>query len=189
MGPMCRVLGVSRSGYYAWRQRAPSQRAQANARLVADIREVHGISRGTYGSLRVHAALKRRGVVCGHNRVARLMHCEGIVGKSPRRKHLDELLADIPELAVVIDSFEQKVQRPRDPDEQKGFYSGKKKTHTLKSQVAVDEETGRIVDVSASVPGPTPDVTLLDQSGLLSRLPEGLGALGDAGYQGCQQRW
>jgi hypothetical protein len=105
-----------------------------------------------------------------------------------RRKHLDELLADIPELAVVIDSFEQKVQRPRDPVEQKGHYSGKKKTHTLKSQVSVDEETGRIVDVSESVPGPTSDVTLLDQSGLLDRLPEGLAALGDAGYQGIGKR-
>ncbi len=84
---MCRVLGVSRSGYYAWRKRAPSQRAQANARLIADIRDVHQASRGTYGSPRVHAALKRRSVVCGHNRVARLMRCEGLVGKSPRRKH------------------------------------------------------------------------------------------------------
>ncbi len=105
-----------------------------------------------------------------------------------RRKHLDELLAAIPELAVVIDSFEQKVQRPCDPDAQQGHYSGKKKAHTLKSQVAVDEETGQIVDVSESVPGPTPDITLLDRSGLLDRLPEGLGALGDAGYQGIDKR-
>lgn len=105
-----------------------------------------------------------------------------------RRKQLDNLLTDIPELAVVIDSFEQKVQRPRDPDEQKGHYSGKKKTHTLKSQVAVDEESGRIVDVSESVPGPTPDICLLDRSGLLNRLPEGLAALGDAGYQGIDKR-
>jgi hypothetical protein len=105
-----------------------------------------------------------------------------------RRKQLDELLRDIPQLAVVIDSFEQKVQRPPDHDEQKRFYSGKKKQHTLKSQVAVDEETGRIVDVSDSVPGPTPDISLLDQSGLLDRLPEGLAALGDAGYQGIDKR-
>jgi hypothetical protein len=105
-----------------------------------------------------------------------------------RRKHLDELLADIPELVVVIDSFEQKVQRPHDPDEQKGLYSGKKKMHTLKSQVAVDEETGQIVDVSDSVPGPTPDIDLLDQSQLLDRLPEGPSAMGDAGYQGIAKR-
>jgi putative transposase len=84
---MCQVLGVSASGYYAWRRRKPGRRAQANAVLVKQIRDVHQDSRQTYGSPRVHAALKRRGVVCGHNRVARLMHCEGIVGKSPRRKH------------------------------------------------------------------------------------------------------
>lgn len=105
-----------------------------------------------------------------------------------RRKQLDDLLSDIPELAVVIDSFEQRVQRPPDPDEQRGHYSGKKKTHTLKSQIAVDEETGRIVDVSASVPGPTPDIILLAQSGLLERLPDGLAALGDAGYQGIDKQ-
>lgn len=105
-----------------------------------------------------------------------------------RRKHLDQLLTDIPELVVVIDSFEQKVQRPSDPNEQQHFYSGKKKMHTLKSQVTVDEETGRIVDVSESVPGPTADIDLLDQSHLLERLPEDLGAMGDAGYQGIAKR-
>lgn len=83
---MSRVLGVSSSGYYAWRRREPGCRAQANAALVADIRDIHQTSRGTYGSPRVHAALKRRGVVCGRNRVARLMRREGMVGKSPRRK-------------------------------------------------------------------------------------------------------
>ena len=105
-----------------------------------------------------------------------------------RRKHLDQLLVEVPELAVVIDSFEQKVQRPPDDDQQRGYFSGKKKMHTLKSQVAVDEETGLIVDVSESVPGPTADITLLDQSGLLERLPEGLAALADAAYQGIADR-
>ena len=52
-----------------------------------------------------------------------------------RRRSLDTLLSDTPELAVVIDSFEQKVQRPKERDERDGFYSGKKKTHTLKSQL------------------------------------------------------
>ena len=101
-----------------------------------------------------------------------------------RRKHLDELLVEVPELAVVIDSFEQKVQRPPDDDQQRGYFSGKKKIHTLKSQVAVDEETSLIIDVSESVPGPTADITLLDQSGLFERLPEGLAALADAAYKG-----
>jgi DDE superfamily endonuclease/Helix-turn-helix of DDE superfamily endonuclease len=101
-----------------------------------------------------------------------------------RRRSLDSLLADTPELAVVIDSFEQKIQRPKDTAKRDGCYSGKKKTHTLKSQVAVDEDTGTIVDVSESVPGPTADLKLLAQSKLLERLPEGVGGLGDAAYQG-----
>jgi len=91
-----------------------------------------------------------------------------------RRRSLDQLLSDTPELAVVIDSFEQKVQRPKDSNDRDGFYSGKKKTHTLKSQVAVHEDTGAIVDVSDSVPGPTADMNLLAQSG---RLPEGVGGV------------
>lgn len=101
-----------------------------------------------------------------------------------QRRSLDQLLQDTPELAVVIDSFEQKVQRPKDPDDRDGFYSGKKKTHTLKSQVAVDEDSGAIVDVSDSVAGPTADIKLLEQSGLTKRLPEGVGGLGDLAYVG-----
>lgn len=105
-----------------------------------------------------------------------------------RRRDLDQLLADLPEVLVVIDSFEQQVQRPRDPDAQQDFYSGKKKTHTLKSQITVDEQTGEIVDVSESVPGPTADITLLDQSGLNATLPDEVGRMGDSGYQGIAQR-
>lgn len=101
-----------------------------------------------------------------------------------RRRQLDDLLRDTPELAVVIDSFEQRVQRPRDKDEADGLYSGKKKQHTLKSQVAVDEDTGQVVDISQSVPGPTADITLLEESDLMNRLPEGVGGLGDTAYQG-----
>ncbi len=104
-----------------------------------------------------------------------------------RRKHLDDLLEETPELVVVIDSFEQKVQRPPDNDEQKRYYSGKKKRHTLKSQVTVDEETGLIADVSDSVPGPTADINLLEQSGLMTRLPEGVGGIGDLAYVGIDK--
>lgn len=104
-----------------------------------------------------------------------------------RRRHLDDLLHDTPELAVVIDSFEQKVQRPKDPNQRDGFYSGKKKTHTLKSQVAVNEETGMLVDVSESVPGPTADIKLLEQSGLMERLPDGVGGIGDLAYVGLDK--
>jgi hypothetical protein len=106
-------------------------------------------------------------------------------GKKQRRT-LDALLHDTPELAVVIDTFEHDVQRPRDRTEADTYYSGKKKRHTLKSQITVDEQTGRVVDVSASVPGPTADLTLLQQSGVLKRLPPGVGALGDLAYVGIE---
>jgi DDE superfamily endonuclease/Helix-turn-helix of DDE superfamily endonuclease len=99
-----------------------------------------------------------------------------------RPKRLPQLLADTPGLAVVIDSFEQKTHRPK--RRQRAYYSGKKKAHTLKSQVAVDEETGRVVDVSDSVPGRWADIKLLKRSRVLTRLPAGVGAVGDSGYQG-----
>lgn len=96
-----------------------------------------------------------------------------------RRRPLPDLLNDIPELTVIVDSFEQRVQRPPNDD---SHYSGKKKQHTLKSQLAVDSDRGRIVDVSHSVPGPTADITLLEASGLLQRLPVDIGVGGDLAY-------
>ncbi len=104
-------------------------------------------------------------------------------GKKHRRT-LDALLAHTPELAVIIDTFEQAVQRPHDRREADTYYSGKKKQHTHKTQVAVDERTGHIVDVSATVRGPTADLTLLKASGLLERLPPDVGSLGDLAYVG-----
>jgi hypothetical protein len=104
-----------------------------------------------------------------------------------RRKSLDALLKDTPELAVIIDSFEQRVQRSKDRSEADAHYSGKKKQHTLKSQIAVDEETGEICDVAESVAGPTADITLLKQSRLLERLPEGVGGIGDLAYVGIAE--
>jgi hypothetical protein len=101
-----------------------------------------------------------------------------------RRRKLDDLLQDTPQLAVVIDTFEQRVQRPRDRAEADQFYSGKKKQHTLKSQVAVDEESGRVVDIGDSALGPEADLTVLEESQLLARLPEGVGGIGDSAYQG-----
>ena len=81
-----------------------------------------------------------------------------------RRKRLPALLAGTPGLAVVVDSFEQRTQRPK--RRQRAYYSGKKKAHTLKSQVAVDEETGRVVHVADSRPGPWADLEVLRRSGL-----------------------
>jgi hypothetical protein len=104
-----------------------------------------------------------------------------------QRRELDALLCDTPELAVLIDTFEQRVQRPQEPEVADTYYSGKKKQHTLKSQVAVDETSGLFVDVSESVPGPTADITLLKQSGLLERLPDGVSAVGDLAYVGIDK--
>ena len=70
---MCRLLGVSPSGYYAWTQRRPSQRAQTDAALVAEIRTAHAASRGIYGAPRIHFDLAAKGIRVGRKRVARLM--------------------------------------------------------------------------------------------------------------------
>ena len=99
-----------------------------------------------------------------------------------RRKRLPALLRDTPGLAVVIDSFEQRTQRPR--RRPRAYYSGKKKAHTLKTQVGVDEESGTIVDVSDSVPGRWAGLKLLRASRLLRRLPPGVGGIGDLAYVG-----
>ncbi len=104
-----------------------------------------------------------------------------------RRRSLDALLSDTPDLAVVIDSFEQPVQRPQDRKLADSYSSGKKKRHTLKSQVAVDEETGQVVDIPESTRGPTADLKLLDESKLLERLPEGVGGIGDLAYVGIDK--
>jgi transposase InsO family protein len=82
---MCRALRVGRSGYYAWRRRSPSTRAQANQALVVLIRAEHRASRQTYGSPRIQAALRRKGVTCGRHRVAHLMRQDGLCAR-PRRK-------------------------------------------------------------------------------------------------------
>jgi hypothetical protein len=104
-----------------------------------------------------------------------------------RRYELDELLKATPELAVIIDSFEQRVQRAQDRQVADAHYSGKKKQTTLKSQVAVDEETGQFIDISESVPGPTAGIKLLAASGLLNRLPIGIAAIGDLAYVGIDK--
>ena len=82
---MCRVLGVSTSGYYAWRRRPPSQRARENARLRVRVREAFVRSRQTYGSPRIHADLADGGDRVGRNRVIRLMTEQGLVARVRRR--------------------------------------------------------------------------------------------------------
>jgi putative transposase len=81
----CEVLVVSRSGYYSWKQRPPAPKQVRRGELVAQIRQVHQESRATYGSPRVHRALKAQGVKCCENTVAKLMKREEIRPKAVRR--------------------------------------------------------------------------------------------------------
>jgi putative transposase len=82
---MCRVLEVSRAGYYASRRRPESKRTKANRQLVAKIHEVYETSRRTYGSPRVYAELREDGHEAGRHRVARLMRREGLVARKKKR--------------------------------------------------------------------------------------------------------
>src|SRR3954453_5621222 len=82
---MCKLLGVSSSGYYAWVQRPPSRRAETDETLIGEIRAAHGASRGIYGAPRVHAELAAKGLRVGRKRVARLMSQAGIAGVSRRK--------------------------------------------------------------------------------------------------------
>ena len=80
-----RVLGVSKAGYYAWRDRLPSAYARADEALLARIKTVHISSRQTYGAPRIPAELRAAGERHGRKRIARLMRVAGLVGASRRR--------------------------------------------------------------------------------------------------------
>lgn len=99
---LCRVLRVSRSGYYAWNGRPPSERDRENAALTEKIREIHSRSRQIYGYPRVHAELRALGVRCSRKRVARLMRKAGLRGCMRRRKrcttHRDKHAIAAPDL-------------------------------------------------------------------------------------------
>ena len=82
---MCRLLGVSSSGYYGWAKREVSQRARSDAMLLAEIRAAHMASRGSYGAPRIHAELAAKGIRVGRKRIARLMSQAGLVGASRRK--------------------------------------------------------------------------------------------------------
>ena len=99
---LCRMLGVSKSGYYAWHSRPPSERRRQDAFLTEKIREIHSRSRETYGYPRVHAELRSLGIVCGRRRVARLMRAAGLRGcmrgKRRRTTRRDLRAAPAPDL-------------------------------------------------------------------------------------------
>lgn len=85
IGIQCEVLGVSRSGYYAWRGRPEAPRTKSDAELVVEIKVAHKAGRGAYGSPRVHRELRAKGRRVGKKRVERLMRQEGIVARKKRR--------------------------------------------------------------------------------------------------------
>jgi putative transposase len=90
----CRVLHVSRAGFYAWRGRAPSSRARDDGVLTEMIHPIHHQNRGTYGSPRIHAELRATGRRCGRKRVARLMRQAGLAGCHRRRRQPRTTVAD-----------------------------------------------------------------------------------------------
>lgn len=84
---LCEALGVSVSGYYAWRTRQPSQHQQTDRELLTAIQATYQASRGLYGSPRIHAALHQQWLCCSRKRVARLMHQHGIHSRRrPKRR-------------------------------------------------------------------------------------------------------
>jgi putative transposase len=85
VGKMAKVLGVSRSGYYRFSKGKISLREQENTRILKEIENVHTQSRQLYGSPRIHAELKEKGILCSRPRVARLMRKAGIRAKVPKQ--------------------------------------------------------------------------------------------------------
>lgn len=82
---MCRVLSVSRSGYYGWCRREPSMRQRDDLALAAHVRRVHATSREAYGARKVWKALVAEGIACGRHRVARIRRESGIAARRRRR--------------------------------------------------------------------------------------------------------
>ncbi len=103
---LCRVLSVSRSGFFTWRSRLPAARARADAALTEQIRQIHAHRRQTYGSIRVRAALRERGELVGRRRVARLMRRAGRRGVHGQRRRVRTTVAD-PHMAPAPDRVER----------------------------------------------------------------------------------
>jgi putative transposase len=111
---MCRVLGVSRSGFYAWSTRAPSNRALQDAWLLEQIREIHTANRSVYGAPRVHAELRLgRGIRVSRKRVERLMRSAGISGLVPKKRGRTTIR--VPGVRVADDLVERQF-RPAAPN-------------------------------------------------------------------------
>jgi putative transposase len=114
IGLLCKVLDVSRSGFYAWSARAPSDRELSDAWLLERIREIHRANRGVYGAPRVHAELRiGHGVRVGRKRVERLMRSAGISGLVPKKRGRTTIR--VPGVRVA-DDLVQRQFRPSAPN-------------------------------------------------------------------------
>jgi transposase InsO family protein len=82
---LCQTLGVSRSGYYAWRRRPASARAVANTRLLEQMQQLHRQTHARYGAVKMWRALRAMGVACGRHRIARLRRRHGLEARRTRR--------------------------------------------------------------------------------------------------------
>lgn len=116
MAKLCKVLGVSRSGYYAWDKRPVSDRAKENAKILAKIKEIHSNSRQSYGSRKITEELRRSGILINHKRVVRLMLSSGIRSKLAKKykattnsKHNLPVAANILGREFVADKPNQKL--------------------------------------------------------------------------------
>jgi putative transposase len=111
---MCRVLGVSRTGFHNWERRAPSDRALSDAWLTEKIKQIHAHGRGVYGAPRIHAELRiEHEVRVGRKRVARLMKAAGIAGVTPQKRWRTTIR--IPGITPATDLVERQF-RPDSPN-------------------------------------------------------------------------
>jgi IS5 family transposase len=106
--------------------------------------------------------------------------------KRGQGKRIDQALQEYPDLLAIVDATEQRVRRSSDARIQREHYSGKKKCHTRKTQIIVNEK-GQIRDVSISTPGRVHDLEHFRQSDASQRIPKQVGVAGDAGYQGLHE--
>jgi hypothetical protein len=111
---LCRAMGVSPSGFYAWRGRAPSVRRRTDAVLLEHIRAAHAQSHCTYGAPRVHPELRATGTRVGRTRVARLMRSAGLAGRCPKRFRRTTIPGIVP--AAEPPDLVRRDFHPRAPD-------------------------------------------------------------------------
>jgi IS5 family transposase len=103
-------------------------------------------------------------------------------------KSVEQALREYPDLLAIIDTTEQRVQRPGDDDDQRRHYSGKKKAHTRKTAIVVNER-GRIREVSHSTPGSKHDLRHVVESHVVDEIPQEVTVIGDAGFDGLQNHY